>query len=409
MSNSEVLVNVENVSKKFCRRLRRSLWYGMKDLGAELIGRGNSQRQLRKDEFWAVKDVSLELQRGDTLGLIGRNGAGKTTLLRMLNGLIKPDGGRIEVRGRMQALVALGAGFNPILTGRENIYVNASILGLKKREIDAKLDEIIEFSDLAEFIDTPVQSYSSGMTVRLGFSVAACLAPDILLLDEVLAVGDTVFRAKCLNRIAGMRRNGIGTILVSHQMQDILRFSTKAIFLDKGLLKMAGDPESVVEKYNYEVATSKTSDQTKRNSDVAGSGRVKITDLSICSTVGQTVSSIKTGETVYLNIGYVKTDPEVKELVVDFKIRDRDGVLVQWTSEFSKVRFDKIENAGIIIIKLESLRSNTDLLVFFMTIWNHDHTELFDWKREMTLLVEGENRSIGRYIPKITWNHRIVS
>ena len=152
------LIKVEGVSKKFCLSLKKSLWYGLKDMGNELVGRRHGgDGGLRPKEFWAVKDVGFELKRGDCLGLIGRNGAGKTTLLKMLNGLIKPDAGRIEMRGRVGALIALGAGFNPVLTGRENIYTNASVLGLSKKEIDAKIDEIIDFAEIGDFMDTPVQ------------------------------------------------------------------------------------------------------------------------------------------------------------------------------------------------------------------------------------------------------------
>ena len=160
---------VEHASKKFCRSLRRSLWYGTIDMAGELVGGGGRHDRLRNDEFWAVRDVSFELKRGECLGLIGRNGAGKTTLLKMLNGLIKPDHGRIEIRGRVGAVIALGAGFNPILTGARTSIVNASVLGLTRQEIDEKLDEIIDFADIGDLIDAPVQSYSSGMQVRLGF------------------------------------------------------------------------------------------------------------------------------------------------------------------------------------------------------------------------------------------------
>jgi lipopolysaccharide transport system ATP-binding protein len=240
---SDTLVKVENVSKKFCRSLKKSLWYGMKDLGSELIGRSHGGNgELRQDEFWAVNDVSFELKRGECLGLIGRNGAGKTTLLRILNGLIKPDRGSIEMRGRVGALISLGAGFNPILTGRENIYVNASVLGLKKKEIDAKFDEIIDFAELGEFIDAPVQSYSSGMAVRLGFAVASSLNPDVLLLDEVLAVGDTRFRAKCLQRIKAVRQSGGVILLVTHTLEEVAHFCDRAMLLDKG--KMMIDDET---------------------------------------------------------------------------------------------------------------------------------------------------------------------
>lgn len=231
--NREVLVRVENVSKKFCRSLKKSLWYGVQDIGSEMMGI-KYKHELRPDEFWSVKDVSFELRRGECLGLIGRNGAGKSTLLRMLNGLIKPDRGRIEINGQVGGLIALGAGFNPILTGRENIYVNGSILGLSKAEIDAKFEEIIDFAEIGEFIDAPVQTYSSGMNVRLGFAVAAVLIkPDVLLLDEVLAVGDIGFTIKCLNKVQTIANNS-AVIFVSHSMQFISNFCTEALLMNKG-------------------------------------------------------------------------------------------------------------------------------------------------------------------------------
>lgn len=233
MSDSQILIKVENVSKKFCRRLRQALWYGMKDLTSELLGRSNSHNELRKDEFWAVDDVSFELKRGECLGLIGRNGAGKSTLLKMLNGLIKPNKGRISVRGRVGALIELGAGFNPILTGRENIYVNAAVLGITKETVDKKLDSIIEFAEIEDFIDTPVQYYSSGMRVRLGFAVAAQMEPDVLLIDEVLAVGDLGFKMKCLNTMNEIMRNS-AVIFVSHSMPFISRICTEVMVLNNG-------------------------------------------------------------------------------------------------------------------------------------------------------------------------------
>lgn len=246
----DTLIKVDNVSKKFCRDLKRSLWYGMRDLGSELLGMTHGHNgQLRKEEFWAVNDVSFELKRGDFLGLIGRNGAGKTTLLRMLNGLIKPDIGRIEMHGRVGALIALGAGFNPILTGRENIYVNAAVLGLRKKEIDAKFDKIVEFAELGEFIDTPVQSYSSGMIVRLGFAVATALEPDILLLDEVLAVGDVGFQTKCLNRMGELKKAGTAMILVSHNMHVISAYSNRVILMIDGFHREFENTSTGIKEY----------------------------------------------------------------------------------------------------------------------------------------------------------------
>lgn len=232
---TETLIKVDGLSKRFCRSLKRSLWYGLQDLGSELRGqRHGGNGELRPEEFWAVRDVNFQLSRGECLGLIGHNGAGKTTLLRILNGLIKPDQGRIEMRGRVGALIALGAGFNPILTGRENVYINASVLGLSKRQVDAKLDEIIDFAEIGEFIDTPVQNYSSGMSVRLGFAVAAVLIePDILFLDEVLAVGDIGFVIKCLNTIRRLTQNS-AVVFVSHNMQFISSFCTRVMVMEHG-------------------------------------------------------------------------------------------------------------------------------------------------------------------------------
>lgn len=247
----DVLIRTDRVSKKFCRSLKRSLWYGVQDLSNEVRGRRHGgDGTLRADEFWAINNVSFELKRGECLGLIGRNGAGKTTLLRMLNGLIKPDGGRIEMRGRVGALIALGAGFNPILTGRENIYVYASVLGLSKRHVDSRLEEIIDFSGIGEFMDMPVQSYSSGMVVRLGFSVAAILIePDILFLDEVLAVGDIGFTIKCLNVVRKLTERA-AVVFVSHNMQYVSSFCTRVIVMKRGQVILdAKNPPDGIDRY----------------------------------------------------------------------------------------------------------------------------------------------------------------
>lgn len=238
--SGQQLVIADNVSKKYCRTLKRSLWYGLQDISHEIIGKSGRHDRLRKDEFFAVTDVAFELERGECLGLIGANGSGKSTLLKMLNGLLKPDRGTIKVRGKVGALIELGAGFNPILTGRENIYINASVLGLSKKEIDNKLDAIIDFAEIEEFIDAPVKNYSSGMKVRLGFAIAAQLEPDVLLVDEVLAVGDVGFRAKCFNHIYNILDH-TAVILVSHSMQQITRICTHALLLHHGETRYQGE------------------------------------------------------------------------------------------------------------------------------------------------------------------------
>lgn len=262
--NSEVLVRAQNVHKKFCRSLKKSLWYGVKDIAHELNplsyrdsvdgfqdAQVRPERQLRDGEFWAVNDVSFELRRGECLGLIGRNGAGKTTLLKMLNGLIKPDRGSIEMRGCVSALIALGAGFNPILTGRENVHVNASVLGLSRRDIGDKLDEIIDFAEIGDFIDSPVQSYSSGMQVRLGFAVATAMNPDVLILDEVLAVGDANFRSKCFQRIGAVLEKS-AVIFVSHDAYQVHRICNEVMWLKDGRQRFKGDTQTGMRLYEQD-------------------------------------------------------------------------------------------------------------------------------------------------------------
>lgn len=283
---TDPLIKVEGLSKKFCRDLKRSLWYGLQDLGREVTGRRHaSVDTLRPDEFWAVRDINFELRRGECLGLIGHNGAGKTTLLRILNGLIKPDQGRIEMRGRVGALIALGAGFNPILTGRENIYINASVLGIDRAQVDRKLDEIIAFAEIDEFIDTPVQNYSSGMSVRLGFAVAAVLIePDVLFLDEVLAVGDIGFVIKCLNTVRRMTSNA-AVVFVSHNMQFVSSFCTRVMVLGHGkTLLDSPNPADGIDHYfglvKYDLQTSGTGEAQVLDLELIAGGQMIADDKS---------------------------------------------------------------------------------------------------------------------------------
>jgi lipopolysaccharide transport system ATP-binding protein len=249
-SDGEVLVRVEGLSKKFCRNLKRSLIYGGSDIMKGFLGIEKSS-ELRNEEFWAIDNVNFELRRGECLGLIGHNGAGKSTLLKMLNGLIRPDKGRIEMNGKVGALIELGAGFSPFLTGRENVYNNGAVLGFSKAEIDQKFDEIVEFAELKDFIDTPVQNYSSGMKVRLGFAVEAQMEPDILLVDEVLAVGDMGFVMKCFNRMDKLLQN-TAMIFVSHAMPQVARMSTSLLMLEKGKQIIYSDniTDGLAEYYN---------------------------------------------------------------------------------------------------------------------------------------------------------------
>lgn len=249
-TNTDWAIRVEGVSKKFGLTLRQSMKYGLRDMGGRLLGRASTTGTLREGEFWAVNDVSFEVRAGEALGIMGVNGCGKTTLLRILNGIYAPDCGRVQMRGRVGALIAAGAGFAPMLSGRENVYVNGALLGLSTQEIDDLMDEIIAFSELGHFIDLPVKNYSSGMYVRLGFAVAALSRPDVLLMDEVLAVGDLNFQKKCYDYVLGLKRSGTSIILVSHSPGAIWSVCDKGLFMDRGIAKVFGPVEDVVRAYD---------------------------------------------------------------------------------------------------------------------------------------------------------------
>ena len=254
---NEVLVEVTGLSKKFCKDLKTSLWYGVKDLISGYSG-NKGERELRPKEFWAVKDINFTLRRGECLGLIGHNGAGKSTLLKILNGLINPDSGKVVMRGRVGALIELGAGFNPVLSGRENIYNNGAILGFTRTEINEKLQYIIEFAELEEFIDMPVRNYSSGMKVRLGFAVAAQMEPDVLIIDEVLAVGDLGFVLKCFKTIDSILPN-TAIIFVSHSMPMVSRICNQIILMDKGKAKFQDkDVSKAIDLYYTKFANNES-------------------------------------------------------------------------------------------------------------------------------------------------------
>lgn len=231
-AEGKILVQVKSVSKKFSKDFKKSLQYGLTDLTKELFGHKRNVT-LRKTEFWAVRNVSFNLRKGKCLSIVGHNGAGKSTLLKMLNGIIKPDEGEITIHGRVGALIELGAGFNPILTGRENVFSYGIVLGFTHQEILNKYADIVEFAEMGEFMETPIQNYSSGMKIRLGFAVAAQMEPDVLIIDEVLAVGDVKFRIKCFNKIAELA-SSCAIIFVSHNVQHVSRISNLLIFMESG-------------------------------------------------------------------------------------------------------------------------------------------------------------------------------
>lgn len=246
---SKPSVVVDGVRKKFGLSLKSALKYGLIDSGRRMVGL-NSDHRLRPGEFWALNDISFSLEPGDALGIMGVNGSGKTTLLRILNGTYSPDAGTVTLRGRIGALIAAGAGFSPMLSGRENIYISGTLLGMTPREIKKRFDEIVDFAELGDFIDMPVRNYSSGMSVRLGFAIAVIGTPEILLVDEVLAVGDISFQKKCFERILALKKQGTTILLVSHAIGSIWAVCNKGLFMNKGQPAVMGDIESVCKAYD---------------------------------------------------------------------------------------------------------------------------------------------------------------
>lgn len=242
------IVQVEHVYKKYSRNANAHLSYGLGDLYNHLLGRKPSL-ELRKDEFFAVNDVSFSLEQGDTLALVGRNGSGKSTLLKMMNGLIKLDAGRIVMDGRIQALINLSAGFKGALSGLDNIYNSAALYGFNRKQTHAIADEVIDFSELEEFINSPVETYSSGMTARLGFAVAVHLKPQILLIDEILAVGDAAFQNKCFQKMEVLKAEGVTLVLVSHSHAKIIQVCEKALWIHQGQTKAFGPARNTVQDY----------------------------------------------------------------------------------------------------------------------------------------------------------------
>jgi lipopolysaccharide transport system ATP-binding protein len=249
---SEVAIAVQNLSKRYAIGVTRQRYDTLRDCiagGFHSLFRRRNGTQNVKSTFWALKDISLEVKRGEVVGIIGPNGAGKSTLLKILSRITSPTEGRARICGRVGSLLEVGTGFHPELTGRENIYLNGAILGMKRAEIARKFDEIVAFSEIERFVDTPVKRYSSGMYVRLAFGVAAHLEPEILIVDEVLAVGDAGFQRKCLGRMQGVAREGRTVLFVSHNMSAVEALCNRVCLLREGRMRLSGSPKSAIERY----------------------------------------------------------------------------------------------------------------------------------------------------------------
>lgn len=272
---SETMIKVEKLGK--CYQIgQRQPYYSLRDSVANIF-----KKKQKYEEFWALKNVSFEVKQGEVLGIIGPNGAGKSTLLKVISRITPPSSGRVLVKGKVASLLEIGAGFHPELTGKENIYLSGAVLGMSRAEIRQKFDQIVEFSEISQFIDTPVKRYSSGMYVRLAFSVAAHLEPDILIIDEVLAVGDANFQKKCLGRVEEVsQQDGRTVLLVSHNMHSILSLSSRCLFISKGKLVKTGDPEEVVKAYRKSAGGNSSSKSLAKAAHY-GDGSARFTDVKI--------------------------------------------------------------------------------------------------------------------------------
>ena len=322
-SDDDVVLSVQGVSKKFCRSLKRSLFYGVQDIASELVGVRKDNNQLRQKEFWALQDVSFELKRGESLGLVGANGSGKTTLLRIISGLIKPDRGSVKITGKVAPLIALGAGFNPILTGRENIYVNMSILGLSKEEIDERFDEVVDFAEIGDAIDAPVQTYSSGMAARLGFACAIHTDPDILLIDEVLAVGDIKFRVKCYRRLVKLLENNTSFILVSHNPHSILGICNYSVYLNKGILITWDNTNLVMSEYQKQISQKYIRQNVKTcvNNVTKHDQELAIISINLEDSHGKSMNTLISGNYCIFTI-YIKAAKKIDNAIINIIIKE---------------------------------------------------------------------------------------
>ncbi|HEX9784473.1 MAG TPA: ABC transporter ATP-binding protein [Opitutaceae bacterium] len=336
---SDTVINVENVSKRYIIGHEASKGDGLRH-AIEGVFRSplrwlrsvKENRQATKEEFWALRGVNMEVKRGEVTGIIGRNGAGKSTLLKVLSRITDPTEGRIRLRGTVASLLEVGTGFHPELTGRENIFLNGAILGMPRTEIRRKFDEIVAFSDIEKFIDTPVKRYSSGMYVRLAFAVAAHLEPDILIVDEVLAVGDAAFQKKCLGKMDEVAKTGRTVLFVSHNMPLIANLCTTATMLRGGRVAATGEVRSVIDRYLADVAGLGSKPLAERT-DRSGNGEIMVTDLEVLDRSGKPAANVISGETVTIRLHYVCRDHGRKECRAGVMVRESEQlccVLSTW-------------------------------------------------------------------------------
>ncbi len=376
--NMDSIIEVKNLGKKYTVG-EQQRYVALRDVMAGATQgvlqwfkkKKGLESHTHKNEFWAVRDVHFEVKKGEVLGIIGRNGAGKSTLLKILSQITPPTTGEIKLRGRVGSLLEVGTGFHPELTGRENIYLNGAILGMRKKEIEKKFDDIVEFAGIGNFLDTPVKRYSSGMYVRLAFAVAAHMEPDILIVDEVLAVGDAEFQKKCLGKMDEITKNQNRTILfVSHNLEAIKNLCTRCIVLDKGRIIFEGDTKEALDAYTSIQTDGKVLINNKTyNKNRRGSGTLSFTQIDILDHENNQRNIFLQGETVKFKMAY-EVYEQMKGLHVTvcfFSSKVQDLLLTDMRYEIKDGMVEPGEKGSVVIeVKLDAIRPGEYRLYFWI-------------------------------------------
>lgn len=343
------------------------------------------KRQINYQEFWALHDIHLQIQRGEVFGIIGPNGAGKSTLLKVVSRVLRPTTGDLRVRGRISPLLELGAGFDPELTGRENIYLNGAILGYSTTEIHECFDEIVEFAGLPEFIDAPVRTYSSGMYARLGFSVATMKRPEILIVDEILGVGDAEFQTKSYERIQKFQGEGTTILLVSHSLERVKELCARAIWLDHGEIIARGSADQVVDQYLAQIMNlererlREASQQPLAPESQWGDQKIKLSNICLYDGSGQEQTIFQTGDTLILKMDYLAHE-EIIAPVFGVAIHRQDGAHITGpNTSLSHFEIPRVYGKGRITFKIPFLPVLEGLYQFSVAAINHSDTEMFDY------------------------------
>lgn len=405
-------IEFRNVSKKFKKGEKfNSLRDSIPNLFRSVFLK-KQENGLGKQEFWALKDVSFQIKQGEVVGIIGPNGAGKSTILKLLSRIMNPNKGEIKIKGRLSALIEVAAGFHPELTGKENIYLNGTILGMTRKEIDSKFDEIVEFSGLSEFIDTPVKRYSSGMFSRLGFSVAAHMDPDVLLVDEVLAVGDISFQAKCAQKIRELFNSGVTILLVSHNLSLIKNLCSRVVLLNKGEVIKEGNPDEIIPYYQDVTYMEMLEDLKRKSSHSSYKIKIKqetivdIFNVSLFDRIGKYKQDFSVEDSISIKVDY-EAKEEVSNPVFVLEIIRFDEVLCcSSTTKENNFVIDALKEKGVIYIDLGRINLAPGVYSIKISIWDKNMIHLYTARKKDIFRIKaiGTNAHINTvFLPKITW------